>query len=96
MILEPNVVPYPKIKQYLDHIASEVLEAAIEAENPSSTYVYGRLRKPEGFASEVADIIILALAMCMHNNVDIERALNLKLEYLKRREDARHSDHKDA
>lgn len=96
MILEPQVKPYPKIKQYLDHISSEVLEAAIESENPQAATISGKLLKPEGFASEAADIIILTLAMCLHNNIDIEEAMKLKLEYLKRREeDARLRRSKD-
>lgn len=87
MILEPGIVPYKSIKEYLDHIASELLEAAADSDFPTSAMVSGRLDKPEGFPSEAADIIILTLAMCLHNKVDIEEALKLKLEYLKRRED---------
>jgi len=96
LILEPDVKPYKKIKEYLDHISSEVLEAAIESENPQSVTISGKLQKPEGFASEAADIIILTLAMCLHNDVDIEWALDLKMKYLKRRENERLSNLKDS
>lgn len=90
LILAPGIEPYKSIKEYLDHLASELLEAAADSDWPTSSSVSGRLNKPEGFPSEAADLIILTLAMCLHNNVDIEQALQLKLEYLKRRqEDAR-------
>ena len=96
MILEPGIVPYESIKKYLDHIASELLEAAADSDWPTSSSVSGRLNKPEGFPSEAADIIILTLAMCLHYKVDIEQALKLKLEYLKRKqEDARLRDNQE-
>ena len=87
LILEPGIVPYKTVKEYLDHIASELLEASADSDYPTSAMVSGRLNKPEGFPSEAADLIILTLAMCLHNKVDIEEALRLKLEYLKRRQE---------
>lgn len=41
--------------------------------------------KPEGFPIEIADVIIRILDMCAYLNVDIEEAIEIKMEFNKNR-----------
>lgn len=83
LIEECNVPPHKTIKGYLDHICSEVLEAYKESDFPKAYWDLDG--KPEGFGPEMADIIILSLACCMHFGIDIQEALDRKLEYLRKK-----------
>ena len=66
----------------MKHLASEVVEAMYEYQNFPQTIFYGREGKPEGFAIELADIIILTLGMCDEYDINIEEAMNVKIKYL--------------
>lgn len=67
-------------------IDTEVAEAAEEVRlkgfNPTHTYYGGSDgKKPLGFPSEMADVIIRIMDLCGHLGVDLEAAIREKHEY---------------
>lgn len=42
--------------------------------------------KPEGFGIEIADVVIRIADLCGYLNVDLEKAIQIKIEYNKTRE----------
>ncbi len=64
-------------------IHSELSEALEEARNKKFETYYPDpiLGKPEGFAIEIADVLIRILDMCAYLKIDIEKALQEKINY---------------
>ena len=63
---------------------SEALEEYRNGHKPTETY-YRDDGKPEGIPSELADVIIRILDMCGRYNIDIEKMIEEKHEYNKKR-----------
>lgn len=63
---------------------SEALEEYRNGHQPTETY-YRDDGKPEGIPSELADVIIRILDMCGRYNIDIEKMIEEKHEYNKKR-----------
>ncbi len=92
---------YPKdgrnIGELIALIHSEISEALEEARDPlfintrASNYTYhvvneeSKDRKPEGLAIEIADAVIRIADLCGYLNIDLEKALKIKLAYNKTR-----------
>lgn len=67
---------------------SEALEAWRDSGNNHKLYpgwYYGDNDKPEGFASELADICIRVADVCGYLRIDLETAVAAKLNYNKKR-----------
>jgi NTP pyrophosphatase (non-canonical NTP hydrolase) len=65
---------------------SELSEALEEHRNHwKPTVIYYINEKPEGIPIELADCIIRILDYCGKENIDIEQAINIKMEYNKNR-----------
>ena len=81
LTIKPLKTPHKSFDDLLKHIATEVVEAAVEYTNDTIEYtvIDG---KPYGLASELADIIILAVLGANRLNIDINDAINRKLDYL--------------
>lgn len=63
---------------------SEALEEYRNGHHPTETY-YRDDGKPEGIPSELADVIIRILDMCGRYGIDIEKMIEEKHEYNKKR-----------
>ena len=81
LTVTPLKPPHDKFEDLLKHLATEVVEASVEYANESITYheIDG---KPYGLASEFADIIILTVLGANRLGIDINDAINRKLDYL--------------
>ena len=79
-------------------ITSELSEALEEAriasfkQTESNNYTYyesdkenSSMDKPEGFAIEIADTVIRIADLCGYYNIDLEKALKIKMDYNKTR-----------
>ncbi len=70
-------------------VTTEVAEAAEEVRDGKiKTYFsedeYGNL-KPEGFADELADVVIRIMDICEASGIDLQEEIELKLEFNKKR-----------
>ena len=74
----------PEFGTIIALIHSELSEALEEYRN-GKPIVYEIDGKPEGIASEFADVIIRVLDYCGHAGIDIEEAIRVKMEYNKTR-----------
>jgi len=83
--LTEKIGPHPDKKDYFDHICSEVLEAHADWTND---YFYGHDHegKPIGMASELADIMILTMALAEICKIDLKAALEEKINYFMEKE----------
>ena len=63
--------------------ASEALEELRRAHKDiAETFYYAsEPKKPEGFPSELADIVIRVFDLCGHLGIDIEEVIKKKMEY---------------
>lgn len=75
---------FPEIIALCHSELSEALEEYRNGLLPAKIYSLG-LNKPEGIPIELADCIIRILDYCGHENIDIEKALQIKVEYNKTR-----------
>jgi len=72
------------IPELLMLVVSELAEALEEVRNgysPGIIATVGAEQKPVGFAVEIADSIIRILDMCSHLDIDIQRAVEIKMAY---------------
>ncbi len=82
----------PNIGEKLMLIVTEVAEAMEETRTaatingvPLLNNTYIREGKPEGFPIELADVVIRVADLCGHLNIDLTKALEVKLAYNKTR-----------
>ena len=80
----------PELIALMHSELSEVIEEYRNGRGLTETY-YDNKHKPCGIPSELADIIIRALAVCGRYDIDLETALIEKMDYNKKRE-YRHGD----
>ena len=68
-------------------IHSEVSEGLEEVRNKSPNFYYNPeiIGKPEGLASELADVVIRSMHLCELLDIDLEDIINKKNEYNKTR-----------
>lgn len=68
-------------------VCSEAIEAHGEIRNGKGIhdYYHSEGGKPEGFATELADVIVRVMDMCYNLNIPLEMAINAKLAYNRRR-----------
>ena len=59
---------------------SEALECIRNGYNPNFVY-YTNKGKPEGFSLEMADTIIRILDLCRSVGIDIDKAVEIKMDY---------------
>lgn len=62
---------------------SEALEELRDGSKPTDIYFLDG--KPEGFPIEIADTVIRLMHICGHYGINLEEALNIKMEYNKTR-----------
>ena len=63
-------------------MTSEITEAFEEVRNGHDiNEIYTKDSKPEGLPIELADCIIRILHFCEYHNIDIEKALIIKMKY---------------
>ena len=68
-----------KIRDILKHTAGEVVEAAQARESWASVDYIDGIDK-EDYAEELADVVICVLIAAYEDNIDIESAVNLKMQ----------------
>jgi NTP pyrophosphatase (non-canonical NTP hydrolase) len=68
-----------KIRDILKHTAGEVVEAAQAREAWASVEYIDGIDK-ENYAEELADVLICVLIAAYEDNIDIESAVNLKMQ----------------
>ena len=68
-----------KIRDILKHTADEVVEAAQAREAWASVEYIDGIDK-EDYAEELADVLICVLIAAYEDNIDIEAAVNLKMQ----------------
>lgn len=68
-----------KIRDILKHTAGEVVEAAQAREAWASVEYIDGIDK-EDYAEELADVLICVLIAAYEDNIDIESAVNLKMQ----------------
>lgn len=81
--------PDPGIPARLALIHSEISEALEEHRNgvsPGAIILEQPSGKPVGFAVELADALIRILDLCGCEEIDIERAVDVKMQYNRTRE----------
>ncbi len=71
----------PSIPEWLCLIHSEVSEALKEYRDGSPLIYYGPDGKPEGIASELADIIIRVVDLADYLKIDMDFAVSEKMTY---------------
>ena len=87
---------WDKERSFGDIIAlchSELSEALEEYRNDKPMIYYGADKKPEGIAVELIDCVIRILDYCGHENIDVDKIMQIKHEYNKSRP-YRHGDKK--
>jgi len=62
-------------------IHSEVSEALEDYRDDRMEQTFTESGKPEGFPSEMADIVIRVMDLCEHLGIDLEDAIHTKMEY---------------
>lgn len=73
--------PTPSIESRLCLIHSEISEALEDyRDNKMETVISSKL-KPEGFPSELADIVIRVCDLAEHLGIDLEKEIRLKSNY---------------
>lgn len=65
--------------------ASEALEEFRNGYSVSAIYYNNESPKPEGVPVELADIVIRVLDLAARHNINMERAMSIKMEYNKTR-----------
>ena len=73
--------PKPEFGTSVALIHSEMSEALEEVRAGRAAIWYGENEKPEGYAVELADAIIRICDLCGDMNVDLEKVIELKMEY---------------
>ena len=68
-----------KIRDILKHTAGEVVEAAQARESWASVDYIDGIDK-EDYAEELADVVICVLIAAYEDNIDIEQAINSKMQ----------------
>ena len=74
------------LKDIFIHVDEELHEAFIEyniRKDPKEIYYKNDV--PKGFPIEIADVIILIMSMCGRYGIDLEKAIETKMEYNKSR-----------
>jgi NTP pyrophosphatase (non-canonical NTP hydrolase) len=75
--------PIPELIALIHSEVSEVLEEFRNARRPDETYYNGL--KPEGIPIELADVCIRVFDLCGQYGIDLEKAIETKMEFNKTR-----------
>lgn len=76
----------PSIDRSLCRLHSEVTEAWEALRDGNMLTTIREDGKPEGFASELADVAIVLFDLCGYLNIDLAREIRLKSDFNERRE----------